>query len=83
MFIMFCFHFSCLLFQLFRNIESGQTSGTFQATGNLQKAASFVKVYGTYATELFRGAFCKAKSIVSSKFVFSFCSYIKQNLNLS
>ncbi|VDK69435.1 unnamed protein product [Litomosoides sigmodontis] len=47
-------------------LEDGPSSHTIPSSSSFSRAAGFVKGYGTYASELFRGVFLRAKNAVSS-----------------
>ncbi|KAK6114128.1 WD domain G-beta repeat family protein [Brugia pahangi] len=47
-------------------LEDNPSSHAAPSSNSFGRAAEFVKGYGTYASELFRGAFLRAKSVVSS-----------------
>uniref|UniRef100_A0A915B102 WD repeat-containing protein 44 n=2 Tax=Parascaris univalens TaxID=6257 RepID=A0A915B102_PARUN len=51
--------------------EDGLTSPSPSASGGVERAAIFVREYGSFASGLFRGAISRARSIVSSRM---FCS---------
>uniref|UniRef100_A0A915Q5W5 WD repeat-containing protein 44 n=1 Tax=Setaria digitata TaxID=48799 RepID=A0A915Q5W5_9BILA len=47
-------------------VEGSPSSHSIPSSSSFGRAAGFVKGYGTYASELFRGAFLRAKNVVSS-----------------
>lgn len=57
------------VFQFDCRLEDGPSSHTTPSSSSFGRAAGFVKGYGTYASELFRGAFLRAKSVVSSRYL--------------
>lgn len=48
-------------------LENGTSLHATPTSGGFSRAAGFVKGYGTYASELFRGAFLRAKNAMSSR----------------
>uniref|UniRef100_A0A1I7VPM5 WD repeat-containing protein 44 n=1 Tax=Loa loa TaxID=7209 RepID=A0A1I7VPM5_LOALO len=64
-------------------LEDGPSSLTIPSSSSFGRAAGFVKGYGTVASELFRGAFLRAKNVVSSSSTSKFSKEDDESCNES